>query len=129
MTTTSYRVHAAVGVRQLFLSRPYSTVRSRLCARGTMTTTSYRVRVAAVVRHLFSVEALLCRPVTSCCTRNDDNDILPQPLGSGCSSHFFCRGTTLLCTRNWSRHAMVGVRHFSVGPTLLSGRVLVHAER
>ncbi|GFU81240.1 uncharacterized protein TNCV_2162691 [Trichonephila clavipes] len=142
MTTTSYRSRSAVGVRHLFSveallccpvvswctrnddndilpqprgggcsspffpSRHYSAVRSCLGARGTMTTTSYRSRAAVGVRHLFSVEALLCCPVVSWCTRNDDNDILPQPLGWGCSSPFFRRGTTLL-----------------------SGRVLVHAER
>ncbi|GFX68708.1 uncharacterized protein TNCV_4695241 [Trichonephila clavipes] len=94
------------GCSSLFSSRHYSAVRSRLGARGTMTTTSYRVRSAVGVRHLFSVEALFCCPVASWCTRNDDNDILPQPLGGGCSSPFFRRGTTLL-----------------------SGRVLVHAER
>ncbi|GFS69681.1 hypothetical protein TNCV_4052781 [Trichonephila clavipes] len=71
MTTTSYRVRAAVGVRHLFPSRHYSAVRSRLGARGTMTTTSYR-----------------------------------STRGGGCSSPFFRRGTTLL-----------------------SGRILVHAER
>ncbi|GFU81341.1 uncharacterized protein TNCV_2440131 [Trichonephila clavipes] len=70
-----------------------------------MTTTSYRSRSAVGVRHHFSVEALLCCPVASWCTRNDDNDILPQPLAVGVR-HFFRRGTTLL-----------------------SGRVLVHAER
>ncbi|GFU81272.1 uncharacterized protein TNCV_2163011 [Trichonephila clavipes] len=106
MTTTSYRSRSAVGVRHFFPSRHYSAVRSCLGARGTMTTTSYRSRSAVGVRHLFSVEALLCCPVVSWCTRNDDNDILPQPLGGGCSSPFFRRGTTLL-----------------------SGRVLVHAER
>ncbi|GFY03164.1 uncharacterized protein TNCV_4587651 [Trichonephila clavipes] len=107
MITTSYRVRAAVGVRHLFPSRHNSAVRSRLGARGTMTTTSYRVRRAAVgVRQIFSVEALLCCPVASWCTRNDDNDILPRPRGGGCSSPFFRRGTTLV-----------------------SGRVLVHAER
>ncbi|GFS69677.1 uncharacterized protein TNCV_4052761 [Trichonephila clavipes] len=124
-----------------FPSRHYSAVRSRLGARGTMTTTSYRSRsgggcsspfsveallccpvaswctrnddndilprrAAVGVRHLFFVEALLCCPVASWCTRNDDNDILPQPFVGGCSSPFFRRGTTLL-----------------------SGRVLVHAER
>ncbi|GFU81194.1 uncharacterized protein TNCV_3423601 [Trichonephila clavipes] len=106
MTTTSYRSRSAVGVRHLFPSRHYSAVRSRLGARGTMTTTSYRSRSAVGVRHFFPVEALLCCPVASWCTRNDDNDILPQPLGGGCSSPFFRRGTTLL-----------------------SGHVLVHAER
>ncbi|GFU81225.1 uncharacterized protein TNCV_2162541 [Trichonephila clavipes] len=106
MTTTSYRSRAAVGVRHLFSSRHYSAVRSCLGARGTMTTTSYRSRAAVGVRHLFSVEALLCCPVVSWCTRNDDNDILPQPRGRWVFVTFFRRGTTLL-----------------------SGRVLVHAER
>ncbi|GFU81222.1 uncharacterized protein TNCV_3423881 [Trichonephila clavipes] len=114
MTTTSYRSRSAVGVRHFFPSRHYSAVRSRLGARGTMTTTSYRPLGGGVLPQplgggcssLFSVEALLCCPVASWCTRNDDNDILPQPLGGGCSSLFFRRGTTLL-----------------------SGHVLVHAER
>ncbi|GFV12694.1 uncharacterized protein TNCV_3307681 [Trichonephila clavipes] len=105
MTTITYRGHSAVGVRPFFPAGQYSAVRSRLGARGTMITTSYRVRAAVGVRHLFSVEALLCCPVVSWCTRNDDNDILPQTLGGGCSS-LFRRGTTLQ-----------------------SGRVLVHAER
>ncbi|GFU89572.1 hypothetical protein TNCV_1065001 [Trichonephila clavipes] len=55
---------------------------------------------------LLSVEALLYCPIASWCTRNDDNDILPRPRGGGCSSPFFRRGITLL-----------------------SGRILVHAER
>ncbi|GFU81167.1 hypothetical protein TNCV_1924141 [Trichonephila clavipes] len=106
MTTTCYRVRAAVGVRHLFPSRHYSAVRSCLGARGTMTTTCYRSPRGGGCSSPFSVESLLCCPVVSWCTRNDDNDILPQPLGGGCSSPFFRRGTTLL-----------------------SGRVLVHAER
>ncbi|GFU81322.1 hypothetical protein TNCV_2439941 [Trichonephila clavipes] len=115
MTTTSYRSRnqSAVGVRHFFPSR-HSAVRSRLGARGTMTTTSYRSRSAVGVRHfvttffvVFSVEALLCCPVASWCTRNDDNDILPQSA-----------------TRRW-----VFVTFFRRGTTLLSGRVLVHAER
>ncbi|GFW74311.1 uncharacterized protein TNCV_3438641 [Trichonephila clavipes] len=70
-----------------------------------MTTTSYRIRSAVGVRHRFSVEAVLYCPVACSCKRNDDNDILPQPLCGGCSSLFFRRGTTLrsgrvLCTRN-----------------------------
>ncbi|GFV52483.1 uncharacterized protein TNCV_1580021 [Trichonephila clavipes] len=140
MTTTSYHSRSAVGVRQLFFRRATTLLYVRvlmhaerwqrypnasaavgvrhffvrgttllsgrvLGARGTMTTTSYRSRLAVGVRRLFSVNALLCGPVVSWCTRNDDNDILPQPLGGGCSS-FFPSGTTLL-----------------------SGRVLVHAER
>ncbi|GFV52490.1 hypothetical protein TNCV_1580091 [Trichonephila clavipes] len=126
MTTTSYRSRSAVGVRQFFPSRHYSAVRSRLGARGTMTTTSYRIRAAVGVRHRFSVEALLCCPVASWCTRNDDNDILPQPLGGGCSSlfpskrHYFAvrsrlgaRGT--MTTTSYASRAAVGVRHrFSV---------------
>ncbi|GFS69664.1 uncharacterized protein TNCV_4052691 [Trichonephila clavipes] len=72
-----------------YWSRHYSAVRSHLGARGTMTTTSYRVRAAVGVRHLFSGVALLCCPVASWCTRNDDNDILPRPPGGGCSSPFF----------------------------------------
>ncbi|GFV12687.1 uncharacterized protein TNCV_3307611 [Trichonephila clavipes] len=83
MITTSYRVRAAVGVRHLFPSRHYSAVRSHLGARGTMTTITYR-RLGGGCSSLFSVEAILWCPVASCCTRNDDNDILPQPLGGGC---------------------------------------------
>ncbi|GFS69696.1 uncharacterized protein TNCV_4052861 [Trichonephila clavipes] len=104
--TTTYRVYSAVGVRHFFPSRHYSAARSRLGARGTMTTTSYRSRSAVGCSSLFSVEALLCCPVASWCTRNDDNDILPRPA------------------RRW-----VFVTFFRRGTTLLSGRVLVHAER
>ncbi|GFU81178.1 hypothetical protein TNCV_5003891 [Trichonephila clavipes] len=105
MTTTSYRSRSAVGVRHFFPSRHYSAVRSRLGARGTMTTTSYRSRSAVGVRQIFSVQALLCCPVKSWCTRNDDNDILPQPLGGGCSSLFsvealLCCPVASWCTRN-----------------------------
>ncbi|GFV52488.1 hypothetical protein TNCV_1580071 [Trichonephila clavipes] len=86
MTTTSYRSRSAVGVRHFFPSRHYSAVRSRLGARGTMTTTN-RSRAAVGVRHLFpSRHTRKNCPVVSWCTRNDDNDILPQPLGGGCSS-------------------------------------------
>ncbi|GFU81345.1 hypothetical protein TNCV_2440171 [Trichonephila clavipes] len=106
-----------------------------------MTTTSYRVRAVVGVRHLFSVEALLCCPVASLCTRNDDNDILPQLLGGGCSSFFFtsrdnsavrswlgARGT--MTTTSYRSRLAVGVRHFfPSSTTLLSGRGLVHAER
>ncbi|GFU81282.1 hypothetical protein TNCV_2439541 [Trichonephila clavipes] len=98
MTTTSYRSRSAVGVRHLFPPRHYSAVRSRLFTRGTMTTTSYRSHSAVGVRHFFSVEGLLCCPVASWCTRNDDNDILPQSLGGGCSSLFSAEA--LLCCRS-----------------------------
>ncbi|GFY03190.1 uncharacterized protein TNCV_4587911 [Trichonephila clavipes] len=131
MTTTSYRSRSAEGHRHFFVEaqlycpvaswctrnddndilpqdarRHYSAVNSRLVARGTMITTSYRVRAAEGVRYLFSVETLLCFPAASWCKLNDDNDILPQALSGGCSSPFFRRGNTLL-----------------------SGRILVHAER
>ncbi|GFY03178.1 uncharacterized protein TNCV_4587791 [Trichonephila clavipes] len=106
MTTITYRRHSAVGVRPFFPSRQYSGVRLRLVASGTMTTTSYRSRSAEGVRHFFFVEAQLYCPVASWCTRNDDNDILPRTRDGGCSSTFFRPGTTLL-----------------------SGCVLVHAER
>ncbi|GFY03160.1 hypothetical protein TNCV_4587611 [Trichonephila clavipes] len=174
MITTSYRVRAAVGVRHLFPSRHYSAVRSHLGARGTMTTITYRRHSAVGVRPFFSVEAILWCPVASCCKRNDDNDILPQPLGGGCSSLFSrhnstvrsrlgargtmtttsYRGRATVGVRNLfpSRHysavrlrlgargtmittsycvrAAVGVRHlFRRGTTLLSGGVLLHAER
>ncbi|GFV52492.1 hypothetical protein TNCV_1580111 [Trichonephila clavipes] len=105
MTTTSYRSRSAVSVRHIFSVEALLGSQVASCARGTMTTTSYRSRSAVGVRHHFSVEALLCCLVASWCTRNDDNDILPHPRGGGCSSPFFRRGTTLL-----------------------SGRVLVHAE-
>ncbi|GFU81264.1 hypothetical protein TNCV_2162931 [Trichonephila clavipes] len=141
MTTTSYRSRSAVGVRHFFPSRHYSAVRSCLGARGTMTTTSYRSRSAVGVRHLFSVEALLCCPVASWCTRNDDNDILPQPRGGGCSSPFsvealLCCPVASWCTRNDDNDILpqplgggCSSPFFRRGTTLLSGRVLVHAER
>ncbi|GFU81169.1 uncharacterized protein TNCV_5003801 [Trichonephila clavipes] len=141
MTTTTYRSRSAVGVRHLFPSRHYSAVRSRLGARGTMKTTSYRSRSAVGVRHFFYVEALLCCPVASWCTRNDDNDILPQPLGGVSSSPFFRPGTTLCpvtswCTRNDDNDILpqplgggCSSNFFRRGTTLLCGRVLVHAER
>ncbi|GFU87763.1 uncharacterized protein TNCV_1892001 [Trichonephila clavipes] len=106
MIATSYRSRSEVGGRHFFPSRHYSAVRSPLGARGMMTTTSYRSRMTVGVHHIFFVETLLCCPVVSWCMRNDDNDILPQRLGGGCSSPFFRQGTTLR-----------------------SGRVLVHAER
>ncbi|GFT34428.1 hypothetical protein TNCV_2085871 [Trichonephila clavipes] len=58
------------------------------------------------VRKAISPKCVLVPPVMSWCTRKAGNDILPQPLGGRCSSLFFRRGTTLL-----------------------SGRVLEHAER
>ncbi|GFW74309.1 hypothetical protein TNCV_3438621 [Trichonephila clavipes] len=106
MKTTFYRIRSAVDVRHLFPSRHYSAVRSRLGARGTITTTYYCVHATVGVRPPFSVEALIYCPVASWCTRNDDNDILQRTRDGGCSYPFFRRGTTLL-----------------------SGLVLVHAER
>ncbi|GFT81223.1 hypothetical protein TNCV_1998891 [Trichonephila clavipes] len=117
MTTTSYGTRSAVGVRHLFPSKHYSDVRSRLSARGTMTTTSYRSRSAVGIRHFFSVEAILCCPVASLCTRNDDNDILRHLMPG------------LYCTRNVNARRWVFVTFFRRGTTLLSGRVFVHAER
>ncbi|GFV73787.1 hypothetical protein TNCV_4361811 [Trichonephila clavipes] len=140
MTTTTYRVRVAVGVRHFFPSRHNSAVRSCLGARGTMTTTCYRVRVAVGVRHFFPSRHNCC-PVVSWCTRNDDNDMLPRPLGGGCSSLFsvealLCCPVASWCTRNDDNDNLprfrvaVGVRHFfRRSTTLLSGRVLVHAER
>ncbi|GFV02154.1 hypothetical protein TNCV_1573661 [Trichonephila clavipes] len=138
--TTSYRSRSVEGVRQFFSSRHNSTVRSRLGARGTMTTLYFRVRAAVGVRHLFSIEALLCCPIVSCCTRNDDNDILPRTRDGGCSSPFpsrhysavrsclVARGT--MTTTSYRGRATVGVRHLlRRGTTLLSGHVLVHAGR
>ncbi|GFY03151.1 uncharacterized protein TNCV_4587521 [Trichonephila clavipes] len=89
----------------------------------------------------FPVEALLCSPVASWCTRNDDNDNLPRTFSGGCSSLFFpsrqysgvrlrlvARGT--MTTTSYRSRSAEGVRHFfRRGTTLLSGRVLVHAER
>ncbi|GFU81279.1 hypothetical protein TNCV_2439511 [Trichonephila clavipes] len=147
-----------------------------------MTTTSYRSRRRWVFVTFFRRgPTLLSGRVFF--TRNDDNDILPQPRGGGCSSSFFLRGTTCgpvksWCTRNddndilpnddidiYRSRAAVGVRHlfpsrhysavrsrlgargtmtttsyrsrsavgvrhfFRRATTLLSGRVLVHAER
>ncbi|GFU81306.1 hypothetical protein TNCV_2439781 [Trichonephila clavipes] len=106
-----------------------------------MTTTSYRIRSAVGVRHLFSVVALLCCPVATWCTRNDDNDIVPWTCGGGCSTIFSvevlsrCQVASFY-TRNDdddilpSSRLAVGVRpFFRRATTLLSGRVLVHAER
>ncbi|GFS69674.1 hypothetical protein TNCV_4052741 [Trichonephila clavipes] len=105
MTTTSYRVRAAVGVRHLFPSRHYSAARSRLGARGTMTTTSYRSRLAVGVRHFF-----------------------PSRHYSAVRSRFGARGT--MTTTSYRVHAWwVFVTFFPLGTTLLSGRILVHAER
>ncbi|GFY03186.1 uncharacterized protein TNCV_4587871 [Trichonephila clavipes] len=143
MTTTTYRGHVGGGgCSSLFSLRHYSAVRSRLGARGTMTTTCYRVRTAVGVRHLFSVEAQLCCPVVSCCTRNDDNDILPRTRDGGFSYPFFRRGTTCCpvaswCTRNDDDNDMLprprgggcSSPFFRRGTTLLSGCVLLHAER
>ncbi|GFY03157.1 uncharacterized protein TNCV_4587581 [Trichonephila clavipes] len=137
----TYRGHSAVGVRPFFPSRQYSGVRLRLGARGTMITLYYRVRAAVGARHLFSIEALLCCPIVSCCTRNDDNEILPRTRDGGFSYHFFRRGTTLLSDRvlvhaeRCQRHATASARQwvfvtiFRRGTTLRSGRVFVHAER
>ncbi|GFU81290.1 hypothetical protein TNCV_2439621 [Trichonephila clavipes] len=106
-----------------------------------MKTTSYRSRSAVGVRQFSSVEGLLCCLVASWCTRNDDNDILPQSLGGGYSSLFFRRGTTLLSgasfyTRNDDNDILpqpldggCSSPFFRRGTTLLSGRDLVHAER
>ncbi|GFV02153.1 uncharacterized protein TNCV_1573651 [Trichonephila clavipes] len=88
----------------------------------------------------FFVETLPCCPVASWCTRNDGNDILPQALSGGCSSLFpsrqysgvrlrlVARGT--ITTTSYRSRSAEGVRHFfRRGTTLLSDRVLVHAER
>ncbi|GFY03179.1 uncharacterized protein TNCV_4587801 [Trichonephila clavipes] len=96
----------ALGVRHLFPSRHYSAVRSLLGARGTMTTTTYRGHATKGVRIPFSVEALLCCLVPSWCTRKDDNDILPQPLGGGCSSLFSSRHNSTVRSRLGARGTM-----------------------
>ncbi|GFY03167.1 uncharacterized protein TNCV_4587681 [Trichonephila clavipes] len=163
MTTTSYRGRSAVGVRYLFSSRHNSAVRSRLGARGTMITTFIPRPRGGGCSSPFSIEALLCCPVASCCTRNDDNDILPQDARrwvfvtffpsrhySAVRSRLGARGTMI--TTSYRSRAAVGVRHYpcpvashykdilphtlGVGctpffrrGTMMSGRVLVHAER
>ncbi|GFU81181.1 hypothetical protein TNCV_5003921 [Trichonephila clavipes] len=104
MTTTSYRIRSAVGVRHFFPSSHYSAVRSRLGARGMMTTTSCRSRSAVVFV------------------------ILPSRHYSAVRSRLGARGT--MTTTSYRSRSAVGVRQiFRRGPTLLSGHVLVHAER
>ncbi|GFV02167.1 hypothetical protein TNCV_1573791 [Trichonephila clavipes] len=141
MTKTSYRRRSAVGVRHLF------SVKELLCCPVASWSTRNddndilpRTRGGGCSLP-FSVEALLCCPVASWSTRNDDNDILPQALSGGCSSLFFpsrqysgvrlrlvARGT--MTTTSYRSRSVEGVRHFfRRGTTLLSGRVLVHAER
>ncbi|GFT81291.1 hypothetical protein TNCV_3695931 [Trichonephila clavipes] len=89
-----------------FFRRGTIPIRSRLCARGTMTTTHYRSCSAEGVQSLFfSVEAQFFVRSRLAFTRNDDNDILQHLLGGGCSSLF------------------------PSALYLMSGRVLVHAER
>ncbi|GFV02156.1 hypothetical protein TNCV_1573681 [Trichonephila clavipes] len=106
-----------------------------------MTRTSCRVRSKLGVRHLFSVKELLCCPVASCCTRNDDNESYHGRATVGFRILFFwsrhyravrsllgARGT--MTTTSYRSRSAVGVRHFfRRGTTLLSDRVLVHAER
>ncbi|GFT81301.1 hypothetical protein TNCV_514121 [Trichonephila clavipes] len=141
MTTTSYRIRSAVGVRHFFPSRHYSDVRSRLSARGTMTTTSYRIRSAVGVRHLFPSKHY--SDVRSCLSARGTmtNDILPHPLSGGYSSlfpsaHLLCCPVASWCTRYDDNDILraparrwVFVTFFRRGITLMSGRVLVHAER
>ncbi|GFT65243.1 hypothetical protein TNCV_1343881 [Trichonephila clavipes] len=117
MTTSSYGVHAVVGVRQIFPSKHYSAVRSRLVARGTMTTTSYLILAVVGIRHLFSVEAKLYCPVSSWCTRNDDNDILRRSCGGGCSSPFPSR-------HNYTFRSRLGARG-TKSTTFYRGRAAV----
>ncbi|GFU81173.1 hypothetical protein TNCV_5003841 [Trichonephila clavipes] len=70
-----------------------------------MTTTSYRSRSAVGVRHFF-----------------------PSRHYSAVRSRLGARGT--MTTTSYRSRSAVGVRHFfRRGTTLLSGRVLVHAER
>ncbi|GFV02140.1 hypothetical protein TNCV_1573521 [Trichonephila clavipes] len=70
-----------------------------------MTTTSYRSRSAEGVRHFF-----------------------PSRHYSAVRSCLVARGT--MTTTSYRGRATVGVRNlFPSGTTLLSGRVLVHAER
>ncbi|GFU81299.1 uncharacterized protein TNCV_2439711 [Trichonephila clavipes] len=128
------------GCSSPFSVRHYSAVRSRLGARGRMTTTSYRSRSAVGVRHIFSAEALLCCPVASWCTRNDDNDIVPWTCGGGCSTFVSVEAYPNVRSRFFTRNDDNDILpqplgggcsspFFRQGITLLSGRVLVHAER
>ncbi|GFV02163.1 hypothetical protein TNCV_1573751 [Trichonephila clavipes] len=99
-----------------------------------MTTTRWWVFVT------FFVEALLCCPVASWCTRNDDPTGVRHARGTiGCSSPFSSRHYPAVRSRlgargTMTRHPTADARRwvspfFRRGTTLLSGRVLLHAER
>ncbi|GFU89576.1 hypothetical protein TNCV_1065041 [Trichonephila clavipes] len=129
MITTSYRGHATVGVRILFFSRHYPAVWSRLSARGTMTTTSYRSCSAMGVRDFFrrGTTLLSGRVLVHA---EDDNDKSKELVMNKKQEH-----SVLLHVESWQRHPTVEERRrvfvpfFRRGTTLLSGRVLVNAER
>ncbi|GFT66758.1 hypothetical protein TNCV_688941 [Trichonephila clavipes] len=126
MTMTSYRQRKVVGVRILL---PSTT--TMLSGRVLRTRNDDNKQPSAVARRCvfitFSVQTLLCCPVTSWCTRNDDNDILPRTRRGGCLYPFdrralpCCSGTTLVRSRLGARGMMtttsyrsrsaVGVRH------------------
>ncbi|GFU51363.1 hypothetical protein TNCV_1037261, partial [Trichonephila clavipes] len=99
MTTTSYRGRATVGVRILFPSRHYPAVRSRFGARKDDNDILPRTARRWVFVILFPSMALLCCPVASWCTRNDDK------------------------RHRIPRHAMVGVRQLFSVEALLYGLV------
>ncbi|GFU81343.1 hypothetical protein TNCV_2440151 [Trichonephila clavipes] len=132
MTTTSYRSRSAVGVRHLFPLRHYfcCTVAS-WCTRNDDNDILPQT-LSGECSSLFSAEGLLCCPVASF-SGNDDDDILPLTLGGGCCQSGFAIRSRCPMTTTFPRRAgrsAVGVRHFfRRGTTLLSGRVLVHAER
>ncbi|GFY76803.1 hypothetical protein TNIN_126381 [Trichonephila inaurata madagascariensis] len=99
--------HEAVGVRLQHTAEALRSFATRekvlLCTPANGSSVSMDVENAPSEK---SPKCILAPPVVSWRTRKAGNDILPMPLGGGYSSLFFRR-----CT------------------TLLSGRVLVHAER
>ncbi|GFT55780.1 hypothetical protein TNCV_2271301 [Trichonephila clavipes] len=113
----------------------------RLDARGTITTTSYRSCSAVRVRHLFSVEALLCCPVTSC-ARGTMTTTSYRSARRWCSSVFFSvEALSLLSGRVLGARGTMatmilpqplgakGVRRFSVESFSTVRSRLGHAER
>ncbi|GFV02166.1 hypothetical protein TNCV_1573781 [Trichonephila clavipes] len=96
MTPTSYRSRSAVCVRHFF-RRGTTLLSDRVLVHSEqLQIYPTASRAAAGVHQIVSDQALLCCPVASCCTRNDDNDILPRTRGGRCLSPFFRRSTTLL---------------------------------
>ncbi|GFT66755.1 hypothetical protein TNCV_688911, partial [Trichonephila clavipes] len=80
--------------------RHYSAVRSSLVESGTMTTTS-TANGSRWVFVSFSVEAFTIAVRSRLGARGDDNDILPQTLGSEYSSLFFRPVTTRCPEASW----------------------------